>query len=239
MSELQEARATLANFSTKFWHKAALSQVDQFERVGANVAQRHRVKTEVVGTHRSKSIELPVVKLTTDAGEFTLRDNFHDVNLMAILNRPAALSLREFFQDVQEPRTWDWYLAEIARAQGYSWRAWTDEELADPRILRVRDKRPGVDLWCDTTPDEKARWLARLADPAWYNHDWARSEVTWEGDFGPGVELFIQDYAFAEGITVTTRNRAYRKGVKDFIIAVTTHTDAEVLINRLTAAAAV
>ena len=59
MAELQEARAWLANFSTKFWHEAALSQIDQFEQVAAGVAQRHRLKTEVVGTHRSKSIELP------------------------------------------------------------------------------------------------------------------------------------------------------------------------------------
>lgn len=237
MSELQEARATLANFSSKFWHTAALSQIDQFERVIANVAQRHRLKAEVVSTHRSKSIELPVVKLTTDAGEFTLRDNFYDVNLMAILNRPATLSLREFFQDVQEPTTWDWYLEQIAAARGYSWRAWTDEELADPRILRVRDKRPGVDLWWDTTPDKKARWMSRLVDPAWYSHDWSHDAVTWEGGFGPGVELFIQGYAYAEGITVTTGRRAYRKGVKDFIIAVATHAAAETLITRLTDAA--
>jgi len=237
MSELQEARATLANFSSKFWHTAALSQIDQFERVIANVAQRHRLKAEVVSTHRSKSIELPVVKLTTDAGEFTLRDNFSDVNLMAILGRPATLSLREFFHDVQEPRTWDWYLAEVARVRGYSWREWTDEELADPRILRVRDRRPGTDRWWDTTPDKKARWTARLTDPAWYSHDCAHDAVTWEGNFGPGVELFIQSYAYAEGITVTTGNRAYRKGIKDFMIAVNTHVDAEALITQLTAAA--
>lgn len=40
MAELQEARAWLANFSTKFWHEAALSQIDQFEQVAAGVAQR-------------------------------------------------------------------------------------------------------------------------------------------------------------------------------------------------------
>lgn len=237
MSELQETRATLANFSSKFWYPAALSQIDQFERVIANVAQRYRLKAEVVSTHRSKSIELPVIKLTTDAGEFTLRDNFHDVNLMAVLKHPATLSLREFFHGVREPRTWNWYLEQVAAARGYAWHEWTDEELADPRILRVRDKRPDVNLWWDATPDKKNRWAARLTDPAWYEHDWSSDVITWEGNFGPGAELFVQTRAFAEGITVTTSNRAYRKGVKDFIIAVATHAAAETLITRLTAAA--
>lgn len=113
MSELQEARATLANFSTKFWHKAALSQIDQFERVGANVAQRHRL----------------------------------------------------------------------------------------------------------------------------YANDWSSGEITWEGGFGPGAELFVQGRAFAEGIIVTTGNKAYRKGVTDFIIAVASTADAGTLIRRLITAA--
>lgn|SRR5678816_4243234 len=37
------------------------------------------------------------------------------------------------------------YLAVVDRARNYSWREWTDEEMSDPRILRVRDKRPAPD----------------------------------------------------------------------------------------------
>lgn len=215
-----------------FWREAALEQIDQFENSIATFATRFRVTAEVVGSHRSKSIELPVVKLSTDAGEFTLRDNFHDVNLMAILKGPSTLSLEQLFAGIQEPLTWEWYLVEIERARGYSWCEWTDEEMNDPQILRVRDKRPGCDMWWEKKGDEKDRWAARMTNPAWYSHDWSHGEFTWDGDFGPGVKLYRQDYAHAEGIKVTTSNRRYMKGVSDFIIAVNSLTSAMTMIER-------
>ncbi len=215
-----------------FWRGAALEQIDQFEKSIAAFAARFRVTAEVVGSHRSKSIELPVVKLSTDAGEFTLRDNFHDVNLMAVLRGPSTLSLEQLFAGIQEPLTWGWYLAEIERARGYSWSEWTDEEMNDPRILRVRDKRPGCDMWWEKKGAEKDRWAARMTSPAWYSHDWSHGEFAWDGDFGPGVKLYRQDYAHAEGIKVTTSNRRYVKGVSDFIIAVNSLTSAMTMIER-------
>lgn len=203
------------------WRTAAMDQIDTFERVATALAANHGATAAVVGSHRSKSIDLPVIKFSTPTGEFTLRDNFHDVNLMAILKRRSELSLQRFFSNIQEPLTWEWYLSEIDRARGYSWRQWSDSEMNDPRILRVRDKRPGCgDMWWSKTQDEKDRWAARMDSPAWYSHDWARCELTWDGDFGPGVSLYQQDHAFAEGISVTTKNR-YRKGVDGFIIATT------------------
>ncbi len=215
------------------WRGAALDQIDKFERTVVALAKRLRVTAEVVGSHRSKSIDLPVVMISTDVGEFTLRDNFHDINLMAVLRSPATLSLEQFFAGIQEPLTWDWYLAEVERARGYSWREWSDEEMNDPRILRVRDKRAGVDMWWEKKGDEKDRWLNRLASPAWYNRDWSSGEFTWDGDFGPGVKLFRQDHAFAEGIKVTTSNRKYLKGVSDFVIATDSLATAITMIERL------
>lgn len=212
----------------------ALEQIDAFENGIASLRKRFRVTAEVVGSHRSKSIDLPVVTVTTDAGKFTLRDNFHDTNLMAILESPAAMSLEQFFEDVQESCSWEWYLREIDRARNYSWRAWTDEEVIDPRILRVRDKRPGVDMWWDKSVEEKERWMARMTSPLWYSRDWSSGEFAWEGDFGPGVKLFFQRHAYAEGITVTTANRRYSKGVRDFIIATNTLAKAMTMIERLT-----
>ena len=147
-----------------FWRGAALDQIDGFEKTVAAIAKRLRVTAAVVGSHRSKSIDLPVVMLSTDAGTFTLRDNFHDINLMAILRQPVTMSLEQFFAGIQEPLTWDWYLSEIERARGYSWREWTDEEMNDPRILRVRDKRDGVAMWWEKKPDEKI--AGRAACPA-------------------------------------------------------------------------
>lgn len=218
------------------WRGAALSQIDEFEKAVAAIATRFRATAEVVGSHRSKSIDLPVVKISTDAGEFTLRDNFHDINLMAILLRPSPLSLEKLFDGIQEPLTWEWYLAEIERARGYSWREWSDDEMSDPRILRVRDKRPGCDMWWEKKGDEKDRWTTRMTSPAWHGRDWSSGEFAWDGDFGPGVKLFRQGYAYAEGINITTSNRRYVKGVSDFIIATDALTSAMTMIERLVAA---
>ncbi len=218
--------------SEMLWRGAALGQIEDFEKAIADFATRFRVTAEVVGTHRSKSIELPVVKLSTNAGEFTLRDNFYDINLMAVLKSPATLSLEQLFAGIQEPLSWEWYLAEIERARGYSWKEWTDEEMNDPRILRVRDKRPGCDMWWEKKPDEKDRWANRMSSPAWYSRDWSHGEFAWDGDFGPGVKLYRQDHAFAQGIDVKTSNRRYVRGVSDFIIATNSLTSAMTMIER-------
>ena len=215
------------------WRGAAMSQIAAFEEAVAAFATRFRATAEVVGSHSSKSIDLPVVRLSTDAGEFTLRDNFHDINLMAILRSPSTLSLEQLFAGIREPLTWEWYLAEIERARGYSWREWTDDEMNDPHILRVRDKRPGCDMWWEKKGAEKDRWAARMTSPAWYSHDWSSCEFAWDGDFGPGVKLYRQDHAYAQGIVVTTSNRRYVKGVRDFIIALDTLESTITMIERL------
>ncbi len=218
------------------WRGATLDQLDAFEKTLGKLAQRFRIKAEVVGSHRSKSIDLPVVKITTDAGEFTLRDNFYDINLMAILRQPSTLSLDQLFEGIQEPLTWDWYLSEIERARNYSWREWTDEEMNDPRILRVRDKREGVNTWWDKKAEEKERWANRMTSPEWYSEDWSNDEFSWDGTFGPGVKLYRQSHAFAQGISVTTKNEKYQKGISDFIIATDTLTSASMMIERLSTA---
>jgi hypothetical protein len=215
------------------WRGAALEQIDAFEAAVTDLASRVRVTAEVVGNHRSKSIDLPVIKLSTDAGEFTLRDNFHDINLMAVLKSPSTLSLDQFFDGIQEPLSWERYLAEIERARNYSWGQWSDEEMNDPRILRVCDKRPGCDMWRVKKPEEKDRWLSRVTNPAWYSHDWSSGEFTWDGVFGPGVKLYRQDYAHAEGIEIKTSNRRYLKGVSDFIIATNTLAASITMVERL------
>lgn len=74
-----------------YWKAAALAQIDTIQKAVGGLAFKHAATVRVVGSHRSKSIDLPVVLVTTVAGEFTLRDNFHDVNLMAMLKRPAVM----------------------------------------------------------------------------------------------------------------------------------------------------
>lgn len=214
------------------WRGAAANQIDAFENAVIAFAARFRTTAEVVGSHRSKSIDLPVIKLVTDAGEFTLRDNFYDINLMAVLRSPSTLSLAQLFAGVREPVSWEWYLNEIDRARNYTWREWTDEEMNDPRILRVRDKRSGCDIWWEKKGEEKDRWAARLTSPAWYSRDWASGESAWEGDFGPGVKLYRQDYAHGQGMEIKTSNRRYVKGISDFVIAVDTLASAFTMIER-------
>ncbi len=220
-----------------FWRGAALDQIETIQKLVADLAAKYRVTASVVGSHRSKSIELPVVAITTDAGVFTWRDNFNDANLLAVLKQPATLSLPEFFEGIQDAKDWDWYLAEIARARGYSWRAWSDADMDDPRILRVKDGRPGVDLWWEKEGEVKDRWSARLKDPTWYARDWSSGEITCDSGFSPGARLFVQHRAYAEGIDVTTPNRSYKAGLSDFIIAVRDTPAAFTLIDRLTASA--
>lgn len=216
------------------WRTQALAQIANFEAGIAALSTRlAAVTAEVVGSHRSKSIELPVITVSTPAGTFTLRDNFHDINLMAVLKEPATLSLAQFFEGIQEPLSWDWYLSEISRCRGYSWREWSDEEMSDPRILRIQDKRPGVTAWWETKGDEKDRWMARLSSPEWWTKDWSSGELTWDGNFGPDVQMYCQYLAFAEGIDVATKNRKYTKGVRDFIIAVRSLEAALTIIERL------
>ena len=215
------------------WRGAALDQIDKFEKTVAALATRLGVTAEVVGSHRSKSIDLPVVMLSTNAGKLTLRDNFYDINLMAILQHPTTLPVEQFFADIQEPLTWDWYLSEIERTRDYSWRAWSDEEMNDPCILRVRDKRAGVDMWWEKKSGEKDRWASRMSSPAWYSQDWSSGEFVWDGELGPGVKLFRQGHAYAQGIKVTTSNRKYLKGISDFIIATDTLATAAAMIERL------
>lgn len=228
MSQFKQIRSSMA------WRGAAIDQIDRFESTIAVLASRLPLTVELVGSHTSKSIHLPVVRVTTSAGEFTLRDNFYDINLMATLKSPSVLTLDEFFTGIQEPLSWDWYLAEVDRARNYSWREWTDEEMNDPRILRVKDKRPGCDMWWEKGDKERDRWAKRMSNPAWYGCDWSSGEITWDGEFGPGVKLFVQGHAYAEGITVTTSNKKYLKGINSFIIATGTLRSAVMMIERLT-----
>jgi len=208
-----------------YWRAPAVKQIDRFE----SLIEEFKGSARIAGTHRSKSIHLPVVEVAVGKAAFTLRDNFHDVNMLVRLDKPCMLPLAEFFAGVIAPRDWDWYLGQVQRARDYTWRDWTDEELADPRILCVKAKSG---QWREVRRDEKERWSQRLTDPAWYAMDWSSSAITWEGTFGPGVQLFCQPYPFAEGIQ-TNAPRGYRRGSDKFLIAVDNFDHARLLMHRI------
>lgn len=80
---------------TMIWRDAVHDQFKFFERLTDLVArglpyEQYDDLARVIGTHLSKSIELPVVQWTRpDLGvTFTMRDNFHDYKLSVSSDRP-------------------------------------------------------------------------------------------------------------------------------------------------------
>ncbi len=217
-----------------FWKRPALQQIEEFEAL----AQRLDVVLEVVGNHTSKSISLPVVQFKRCGSTFTLRDNFHDVNVCVQSDEPLALSYTEMLRGICEPHTWEWYLEEIAKCRGYTWRYFTAEEMDDPRILRVfklhEFSKPGdKPMAWERRGDEKDRWAKRLTDPEWYSRDWSSGVICWDGEFGPGATLFVQHHPHAQGIAEVVPPEAlkpYRPGATRFATAVADMTQAETLI---------
>lgn len=196
---------------TMLWKESAIQQIDAFAALGARLG----IAYEVVSTHQSKSILLPVVQFdVSGVGRFTLRDNFYDTNVCADLVSGCNLSLKAFFAGMLQPRDWQWYLGEIKRKREYCWQHWTDEEMDDPKILSI-DQPYEISV----QPDEKYRWLKRMTDPEWYHRDWSAAQLTWEGPFGPGVEIYPQRHAFAEGINTEGADPIYTPGAKNFLIA--------------------
>jgi len=81
------------------WKSAARAQVGRFEAlaqiVGVGIGERHErvlVGAFVIATHRSKSIDLPVVRFERpDLGvAFVLRDNFYNWKLSVLTERPIV-----------------------------------------------------------------------------------------------------------------------------------------------------
>lgn len=219
------------------WRDAALEQIDQFEKL----ADKFEVYPVAVGSHTSKSIELPVIELTIGNFRFLIRDNFHDLNVcVQTLGNygPVTLPLQELFEGILKPLDWDWYLGEIARCRGYSWKEWTDEEMDDPKILEVfTTRKDGTQVDWKNSPEKKARWIKRLTDPEWYAHDWSSGGLTWDGTFGPGVTLYNQQHPYAEGISALVPSEAlkpYAPGKSCFALALDSFEQVELLIRRLT-----
>lgn len=224
------------------WKRPALQQIEEFKALAARLG----VALVVVSSHTSKSIDLPVVQLKIDGNTFLLRDNFHDLNVCVQSDEPMTLTYAEMLAGVCPPLTWQWYLDEIAKCRGYTWRYFTDEEMDDPRILRVFKmhewaKPGGKPMEWKVEADRKDRWIKRLTDPEWYSRDWSSGVVCWDGEFGPGATLFVQEHPFAQGIADVVPAKAlepYRPGTKMFATAVGDMTEAERLIRTVCAAVA-
>ena len=189
-------------------------------------------KVSVVGHHTSKSIKLPVVEMVfPNKGKILLRDNFHSLEIAVLWDYVPDLEYRHVYRHVgewvgdgkyEEQDGWKWYLNQVSRCEEYSWKGWSDEELNDPRITRVQVSRSdGSKYWVDTTPDKKEMWLKRMTDPAWY-YRYSGGCLLHDGEFGPGVALFMGCSTFLEGISDLIpygARETYRKGKKDFTVS--------------------
>lgn len=180
---------------TMLWKEAALGQLKNFELL----AESFNVRPNVISTHTSKSINLPVVMMELKGGTVVLRDNFHDVNV-AIAWRNDFTS-RLLASDLFPAHDWEWYMEQVNRCRNYTYLGWTDEEMDDPRILRVGVTNPsGHSYWSEVRGAEKDRWIRRLTDPAWYEHDWSSGYLITDGPLGPGCKFRMMQRCFLQGM---------------------------------------
>lgn len=220
------------------WKGAALRQIAAFEAL----AERLDVELHNVSAHRSKSIELPVVKLTVRGTDFFIRDNFYDQNVCIVAPEPIDLTLSQILRDIQSAQSWDWYLNEIARCRNYTWNYFTDEEMDDPRLLRVfklhKHAKPGdKPMEWSVNAAQKDRWLKRMTDPVWWTKDWSSGTLSWSGAFAPGVEIFIQPRPYMQGIEEVVPSEAskpFQPGCRMFALALDSLTQVEALIRNIT-----
>jgi len=211
------------------WKAAALQQIKGFRQFADSLG----VPWAVAGQHTSKSIKLPVLHITYEGAEIYLRDNFYDINICVVSEKPITTPLPVLFDGVLTPRDWEWYLGEIKRTREYSWREWTDEQMDTPGLLALTDDATSYAI---KTAEEKARWTRRMVDPAWHGKDWAGGALAWEGEFGPAVALWLQDHPFLEGISNLVPRSAvgfYKPGCTGFALALHSLEQAGKITKRL------
>jgi len=204
---------------TMYWKEAAMQQFEAFKRLADQLGVTE--SCSVAGDHTSKSIRLPVVEIPGAHGRFLLRDNFHGMNLCFQWEFAPDIDLSQCYGSM----TWDDYLAVMKkkRESGMCYGHWTDEEMDDPRILRVQVTRDnGSTYWSKVSPEEKDRWLNRMTSTEWYTRDWSSGKIIVVGTMGPGCKMYVAGHAFAEGISRIVSGDAlkcWEPGMKEGIFA--------------------
>ena len=190
-----------------FSHEAANSQIGKAHQLAARLGMPGFA---IKSSHTSKGILLPVPTLSIEGLSFTFRDNFHDLNLLVKSDREINMRLDFFYT----PQSLDWYKENIDRNRNYSFRDWTDEEISDPRILRVQRKNGS---WKEIEGDEKGRWNERMTSTAWYCNDWSGGELLYSGPcpFAEETLFYPAPNAYAEGIS--SHAKTYMGPCKEFL----------------------
>jgi len=175
-----------------FTHAAALRQIEMINKL----TRQLNAEVSIEHYHTSKSIKLPVPTITMPGLTFMVRDNFHDVNVYVRTDEELALPLTYFYT----PLTFEWYCETVQSCREYSYRDWTDEEMNDPRILRVRRKNGNG--WSEGNGAKKDRWIARDSSTAWYENDWSSGMLLTSGPvpFTADTVFYDARTAFGQGI---------------------------------------
>lgn len=125
---------------------------------------------------------------------YTCQNNFYDWNLLVESDKVIDMPLSFFYTLL----TFAWYMENINEKRGYSFAGWTDEEMNDPRILRVQCSYG----WSKVSGEEKDRWDNRMTSTDWYDRDWSSGKLIAVGPnpFNEDTVFYSAPKAQAEGI---------------------------------------
>lgn len=214
-----------------YFRQAAIGQIRRFREL----AELLGLPVMVLDTHRSKSIDLPVVTFETARADayVTVLDNFHevDVHYRGHTAAPVSLTPEECHYQKLDGAA---YLEEIAKCEGYSWRGWTPEEILDQRILRVQVTNEGGGTWWNDARSwaRKERWINRFTSAEWYSKDWSGGELI--GDVA-AVLADESKYLLRASSCFVNHTGPYREGATQFSLVFETGTVVELapLIRKL------
>lgn len=195
----------------QFTHEAAQAQIERIKKLAEVLGVN---EFEIMHSHTSKSVELPVPTLRPIKGlTFMIRDNFHDLNLYVHSSHLIDIQLSVF----HESKPYEWYVEQMTRKRNYCFSDWTDEEIDDERILRVRRRNGnGFQSVHDRAKD---RWARRREDTSWYENDWSSRNLIADGPvpFDENTIFYLAERAHGEGIPFNVRS--YVKPCHEFMLA--------------------
>jgi hypothetical protein len=186
---------------TLFAYKSGLGQAAEFQKLVEVLG--FGLTVEVVGFHVSKSTPMPVVRVILEDGwEVFMRNNLHDVCFAFVNGRdpdwgkttplPDAAQAALLGQFPVAPKTE--YLVQMAKKRNFCYKVWTDEEMADPRILRVQRSNG---TWSEVRGEAKDRWIARHQSTEWTHRDWGSTHWVASRD-GETIQDLENPYKFNE-----------------------------------------
>jgi hypothetical protein len=187
----------------------AVAAATQFEK-WFELGQTLELTPHVVSTHMSKSCKLPVVAFRMPGGWVLLRDNFYDINLLVVWDSPIDfLSMDDVYG---EPQAYSWYAQTLDQVRGYTFRHWTNEEIADPRILRVKVTTAADPKghWSAVSAEAKDRWAERSTSVEWLQ-DWGghaipTAERDADGRFCENTKFYRFDTPHLQGLREAFRS---------------------------------